>query len=55
MFYADLVGLAHIRDRLAEYARRSKDPTLEPAPLLNRLAAEGQSFASLKVASGERA
>ena len=51
MFYADLVGLPQIRDRLAYYAGRSGDPTLEPAPLLARLAAEGQGFASLKAAA----
>jgi 3-hydroxyacyl-CoA dehydrogenase len=47
MFYADLVGLPKIRDRLAEYARRSGDKTLEPAPLLDRLAKAGSGFASL--------
>jgi len=46
MFYADLVGLPKIRDRLAEYAKRSSDATLEPAPLLLRLAGEGKGFAS---------
>jgi len=48
MFFADQVGLAHIRDRLAFYAQRSGDPTLKPAPLLDQLAAKGQGFASLK-------
>ena len=48
MFHADQVGLARIRDRLAAYAQRSGDKTLEPAPLLARLAAEGKGFASLK-------
>src|SRR5947207_4288548 len=47
MFYADQVGLAQIRDRLAVYAQRSGDKTLEPAPLLARLAAEGKGFGSL--------
>jgi len=46
MFYADLVGLPHLRDRLALYAQRSGDKTLEPAPLLVRLAAEGRGFGS---------
>ena len=47
MFYADRVGLASIRDRLAEMAGRSKDTRLAPGPLLARLAAEGRGFASL--------
>ncbi len=46
MFYADEVGLPHIRDRLAEFAARSGDKALEPAPLLKRLAEEGRGFAS---------
>ena len=50
MFYADQVGLATIRDRLAGYAARTGDASLEPAPLLTRLAAEGRGFASLGVA-----
>jgi 3-hydroxyacyl-CoA dehydrogenase len=48
MFFADQVGLAHIRDRLGFYAQRSGDPTLKPAPLLDQLAVKGQGFASLK-------
>jgi 3-hydroxyacyl-CoA dehydrogenase len=50
MFYADTVGLAKVRDRLAEYARRSGDKALEPAPLLERLAGEGRGFGSLGAA-----
>ena len=46
MYYADRLGLAHVRDRLAFYAERSGDETLRPAPLLQRLAAEGRGFAS---------
>jgi 3-hydroxyacyl-CoA dehydrogenase len=46
MYYADGLGLAHIRDRLTFYADRSRDETLRPAPLLQRLAAEGRGFAS---------
>ena len=45
MHYADRLSLAHIRDRLAFYADRSRDDTLQPAPLLQRLAAEGRGFA----------
>jgi 3-hydroxyacyl-CoA dehydrogenase len=55
MFYADQVGLAQIRDRLAFYAQRSRDPTLEPAPLLAKLAAEGRGFASFKTKAGAAA
>jgi 3-hydroxyacyl-CoA dehydrogenase len=47
MFYADLVGLPYIRDRLAEYAKRTGNKSLEPAPLLVRLASEGRGFGSL--------
>ena len=46
MYYADRLGLAHIRDRLTFYADRSRDETLRPAPLLQRLAAEGSGFAN---------
>jgi len=46
MYYADRLGLAHIRHRLTYYADRSRDETLRPAPLLARLAAEGRGFAS---------
>jgi 3-hydroxyacyl-CoA dehydrogenase len=46
MLYADRLGLAHVHDRLAFYADRSRDQSLRPAPLLARLAAEGQGFAS---------
>ena len=46
MYYADRLGLAHVRDRLAYYVERSGDETLRPAPLLQRLAAEGRGFAS---------
>jgi 3-hydroxyacyl-CoA dehydrogenase len=46
MYYADQLGLAHIRDRLALYAERSGDETLRPAVRLRRLVAEGRGFAS---------
>ncbi|MFB6418408.1 MULTISPECIES: 3-hydroxyacyl-CoA dehydrogenase NAD-binding domain-containing protein [Bradyrhizobium] len=51
MFWADSVGLKHIADRLAFYAKETDDPSLEPAPLLKKLAAEGKTFASLAAAS----
>jgi 3-hydroxyacyl-CoA dehydrogenase len=46
MYYADQLGLAHIRDRLIHYADRSGDETLRAAPLIERLAAEGRGFES---------
>jgi 3-hydroxyacyl-CoA dehydrogenase len=46
MYYADQLGLAHIRDRLTFYADRSGDETLQPAHLLGRLAAGGGGFSS---------
>ena len=46
MYYADQLGLAHLRDRLTYYADRSGDETLQPAALIRRLAAEGRGFAS---------
>ncbi len=51
MFWADSVGLKHIADRLAFYAKETNDPSLEPAPLLTKLAAEGKTFASLAASS----
>jgi 3-hydroxyacyl-CoA dehydrogenase len=51
MFYADQVGLKQIADRLSFYAKETDDPSLEPAPLLARLAAEGKTFASLAKAA----
>jgi 3-hydroxyacyl-CoA dehydrogenase len=47
MFYADQIGLKHIADRLANYSKVTSNPSLEPAPLLKRLVAEGVSFGSL--------
>jgi 3-hydroxyacyl-CoA dehydrogenase len=51
MFYADQVGLRHIADRLSFYAKETDDPSLQPAPLLARLAEEGKTFASLAKAA----
>ncbi|WP_438275415.1 3-hydroxyacyl-CoA dehydrogenase NAD-binding domain-containing protein [Nitrobacter sp.] len=47
MYDADRIGLKYIADRLAFYASATNDPSLGPAPLLRRLAAEGGTFASL--------
>jgi 3-hydroxyacyl-CoA dehydrogenase len=51
MFYADQVGLKQIAERLSFYAKETDDPSLEPAPLLRRLAEEGKTFASLAKAA----
>ncbi|MBR0869983.1 enoyl-CoA hydratase/isomerase family protein [Bradyrhizobium tropiciagri] len=51
MYWADTVGLKHIADRLAFYAKETNDPSLEPAPLLKKLADEGKTFASLAAPS----
>lgn len=48
MFWADTVGLDVIAARLVAQAAEIGDASLEPAPLLKRLASEGKSFASLK-------
>lgn len=50
MYWADTVGLKHIADRLSFYAKETNDPSLEPAPLLKKLADEGKTFASLAAA-----
>jgi 3-hydroxyacyl-CoA dehydrogenase len=50
MFYADLVGLKTIVERLEFYAQGFNEPALEPTALLARLASEGTSFASLNAA-----
>jgi 3-hydroxyacyl-CoA dehydrogenase len=46
MFYADSVGLANIHGRLKTFAQESGDETLNPAPLIEKLAATGKGFAS---------
>ncbi|SDS80258.1 3-hydroxyacyl-CoA dehydrogenase [Bradyrhizobium canariense] len=51
MFYADLVGLKTIVERLEFYARSLNEPALRPTALLARLAGEGASFASLNTAT----
>ena len=46
MHYADQIGLARIRDRLAQFSAASSDPNLAPAPLLDHLAKAGETFQS---------
>jgi 3-hydroxyacyl-CoA dehydrogenase len=48
MFWADSVGLDVIVKRLEALAAEIGDKSLEPAPLLRRLATEGKGFSSLK-------
>ncbi len=48
MFYADRIGLKRVCERLAAFASVSGDRRHSPAPLLARLAAEGQGFSSLR-------
>ena len=48
MHYADGIGLRRIADRLTEFATRFGEAALRPAPLLQRLAAEGRGFADWK-------
>ena len=45
MWYADTVGLKQVRDRIAEFHKKHGE-FWEPAPLLNRLADQGQTFAA---------
>jgi 3-hydroxyacyl-CoA dehydrogenase len=47
MYYADSIGLAHVRDRLAALADKTGDDRHRPAPLLASLAAAGAGFASV--------
>jgi 3-hydroxyacyl-CoA dehydrogenase len=54
MFYADLVGLPLIAERLHHYAAVTGDKRLEPAPLLRKLAAEQRGFLSLGVLEAAR-
>ncbi|MFC1457042.1 3-hydroxyacyl-CoA dehydrogenase NAD-binding domain-containing protein [Microvirga arabica] len=47
MYWADSVGLDRIAGRLDTLATETGDDSLEPAPLLKRLAGEGLPFANL--------
>lgn len=44
MYHADTIGAAEVVHRLSAYAGATGDATLRPAPLLERLAAEGRCF-----------
>ena len=45
MWYADTVGLKRVRDRIREF-RAQHGEWWEPAPLLDKLADQGQTFAA---------
>jgi 3-hydroxyacyl-CoA dehydrogenase len=51
MYWADTVGLRTLVARLEQQAVETDDATLQPAPLLRRLADEGKGFADLKARS----
>jgi 3-hydroxyacyl-CoA dehydrogenase len=51
MFWADTQGMKAIRDKLAHYAEATGDTNLKPAALIERLAQEGGSFATMKGAA----
>lgn len=51
MYWADTVGLGTIVARLEQQAAETGDTTLEPAPLLRRLAEQGKRFAEMKTSS----
>jgi 3-hydroxyacyl-CoA dehydrogenase len=44
MFWADQTGLAAVRDRMLEFQKATGDAFWAPAPLLKRLADEGEGF-----------
>ncbi|HLJ63377.1 MAG TPA: 3-hydroxyacyl-CoA dehydrogenase NAD-binding domain-containing protein [Stellaceae bacterium] len=46
MFYADQVGLGKVVERLGVFAKNFREPALEPAPLLKRLAETKKGFTS---------
>jgi 3-hydroxyacyl-CoA dehydrogenase len=48
MFWADTQGLKAVRDKLAHYAEATGDANLKPTALIEKLAAEGGSFASMR-------
>ncbi|HWE74029.1 MAG TPA: 3-hydroxyacyl-CoA dehydrogenase NAD-binding domain-containing protein [Stellaceae bacterium] len=48
MFYADLIGLAKLCERLSAAAKKFGDDSLKPVPLLAKLAADGKTFRTYK-------
>ena len=49
MWYADTVGLRKVRDRIVEFHKEHGE-FWEPAPLLSKLADEGETFAAYDAA-----
>ncbi|AWN16892.1 3-hydroxyacyl-CoA dehydrogenase NAD-binding domain-containing protein [Salinisphaera sp. LB1] len=47
MFWADRLGLEHVRERIKAFHEDSGDPDWQIAPLLEKLAGEGKGFADL--------
>jgi 3-hydroxyacyl-CoA dehydrogenase len=47
MFWADTQGLKTVRDKLARYAEATNDANLKPTALIEKLAAEGGTFAGM--------
>lgn len=47
MFWADTQGLKNVRDKLAHYAVATGDANLKPTALIEKLAAEGGTFAGM--------
>jgi len=48
MFHADQLGLDIIRDRLRHLSETLHNPSLQPAPLIEELAAQGRGFADFR-------
>nr|WP_280845124.1 3-hydroxyacyl-CoA dehydrogenase family protein [Neoroseomonas nitratireducens] len=51
MFWADTQGLKNVRDKLARYAESTGDANLKPTALIEKLAAEGGTFAAMGAAA----
>ncbi|TCH98787.1 3-hydroxyacyl-CoA dehydrogenase [Roseococcus sp. SYP-B2431] len=49
MFWADRMGLKNVRDKLTHYAEATGDANLKPAKLIEQLAAEGGTFATIGI------
>jgi 3-hydroxyacyl-CoA dehydrogenase len=47
MWYADTVGLADVLADIKRFHAETGDPAWKPAPLIEKLVAEGKGFASL--------
>tara|TARA_B110000858_G_scaffold175732_1_gene209346 strand:- start:29057 stop:31162 length:2106 start_codon:yes stop_codon:yes gene_type:complete len=52
MHYADQVGLKHVYDKICEFRERYGEQYWKPAPLLEKLAKEGKTFAEWEPDNG---